>query len=104
MFARGQAEGIRVPRALRLTTPQAVARSVVETIRGDAPEAMVYPGPIRPALMLGMVAPRLAERLNERLGLGQLFRPVAETRGSLGSRRDVRAGRGPGSQDQLLRS
>jgi short-subunit dehydrogenase len=104
MFARGQAEGIRVPRALRLTTPQAVARSVVDTIRADAPEAMVYPGPIRPALMLSMVAPRLAERLNERLGLGQLFRPVAETRGSLGSRRDVRAGRGPGSQDQLLRS
>jgi short-subunit dehydrogenase len=104
MFARGQAEGIRVPRALRLTTPQAVARRVVETIRADAPEAIVYPGPIRPALMLGMVAPRLAERLNERLGLGQLFRPVAEARGSLGSRRDVRAGRGPGSQDQLLRS
>lgn len=104
MFARGQAEGICVPRALRLTTPQAVARSVVETIRADAPEAIVYPGPIRPALMLGMVAPRLAERLNERLGLGQLFRPVAEARGSLGSRRDVRAGRGPGSQDQLLRS
>jgi short-subunit dehydrogenase len=104
IFARGQAEGIRVPRALRLTTPQAVARSVVETVRDDVPEAIVYPGPIRPALVLGLVAPRLGERLNERLGLGRLFRPVAEARGTLGSRRVVRARRGPGSQDQLLRS
>jgi short-subunit dehydrogenase len=104
MFARGQAEGIRVPGALRLTTPQAVARSVVETVRSDQPETLVYPGPIRPGLVLGLVAPRLAERLNERLGLGRMFRPVAEARGTLGSGRVVRAGRGPGSQDQLLRS
>ena len=104
IFARGQAEGIRVPGALRLSTPQAVARSVVETIRSDAPEAMVYPGPIRPALVLGLLAPRLAERLNERLGLGRIFRPVAEARGTLGSRCVAPARRGPGSQDQLLRS
>jgi NAD(P)-dependent dehydrogenase (short-subunit alcohol dehydrogenase family) len=104
MFARGQAEGIRAPRALRLATPQAVARSVVETVRSDAPEALVYPGPIRPGLVLGLVAPRLAERLNERLGLGRMFRPVAEARGTLGSRCVVPARRGPGSQDQLLRS
>ena len=104
MFARGQAEGIRVPRALRLTTPQAVARGVVDTVRSDAAEAIVYPGPIRPGLVLGLVAPRLAERLNERLELGRMFRPVAEARGTLGSRCVVRAGRGPGSQDQLLRS
>jgi short-subunit dehydrogenase len=104
MFARGQSEGIRVPRALRLTTPQAVSRSLVEAIRSDAPEAIVYPGPIRPALVLGLFAPRLAERLNERLGLGRLFRPVAEARGSLRSRCVVPAGRGPGSQDSILRS
>jgi hypothetical protein len=104
MFARGQAEGIRAPRALRLAAPQAVARSVVETVRSDGPEALVYPGPIRPGLVLGLVAPRLAERLNERLGLGRMFRPVAEARGTLGSRCVVPARRGPGSQDQLLRS
>jgi hypothetical protein len=71
---------------------------------GLGTEALVYPGPIRPGLVLGLVAPRLAERLNERLGLGRMFRPVAEARGTLGSGRVVRAGRGPGSQDQLLRS
>ena len=52
----------------------------------------------------GLVAPRLAERLNERLGLGRIFRPVAEARGTLGSRCVAPARRGPGSQDQLLRS
>jgi NAD(P)-dependent dehydrogenase (short-subunit alcohol dehydrogenase family) len=77
---------------------------VVETVRSDTAEGIVYPGPIRPGLVLGLVAPRLAERLNERLGLGRLFRPVAETRGTLGSHCVVRARRGPGSQDQLLRS
>ena len=34
-------------------------------IRHDAPEILVYPWPIRPALVLSALAPRLAERLNE---------------------------------------
>jgi hypothetical protein len=80
MFARGQDDGIRAPRALRLTTPEAVAREVVQAIRTDAPEVLVYPGPIRPGIALGLFAPRLAERLNERLGLGRMFRPAAEAR------------------------
>lgn len=83
MFARGQADGIRVPRALRLTTPEAVGRAVVAAVREDAPEVLVYPGPIRPTLALGALAPRLAERLNERLGFTTLFKPAAETRGRL---------------------
>jgi short-subunit dehydrogenase len=81
MFARGQADGIRVPRALRLTTPEAVGRGVVEAVRDDSPEVLVYPGPIRPTLALGALAPRLAERLNQRLGVASLFRPAAESRG-----------------------
>jgi short-subunit dehydrogenase len=81
MFARGQADGIEVPRALRLTTPEAVGNAVVEALRTDAPEILVYPGPIKPTLVLGSLAPRLSERLNERLGLATLFRPAAQTRG-----------------------
>src|SRR5919109_1264211 len=81
MFARGQADGIRVPRALRLTRPEAVGRAVVKAIETDAPEVLVYPGPIRPTLAIGLLAPRAAERLNERLGLGRLFRPAAQARG-----------------------
>jgi len=81
IFARGQADGIQVPRALRLTSADAVGRAVVEAIETDAPEILVYPGPIKPTLVLSAVAPRLFERLNERLGLATLFRPAAEARG-----------------------
>jgi short-subunit dehydrogenase len=81
MFARGQADGIRVPRVLRLTTPDAVGRSVVKAIETDAAELVVYPGPIRPTLALGLLAPRVSERINERLGLGRLFQPAAQARG-----------------------
>lgn len=81
MFARGQRDGIRVPRALKLTTPEAVGRAVVRAVETDAPEVVVYPGPIRPTLALGLLAPRITERLNERLGLGRLFQPAAEARG-----------------------
>lgn len=72
---------MRVPRALRLTTAEAVARAVVRAITTDAPQAIVYPGPIRPSLALGVLAPRTAERLNASLGLGALFRPAAQARG-----------------------
>ena len=84
MFARAQAHGIRVPRAMRLTSPEAVARGVIKAIHTDAPEVLVYPGPIRPLLALGAIAPRLSERLNERVGLAQLFQPAAVARGSGG--------------------
>lgn len=81
MFARGQADGIQAPRALRLTTPEAVADAVTKALTHDAPEVLVYPGPIRPTLALGTLAPRAAERLNERLGISTMFRPAAEARG-----------------------
>ena len=81
MFARGQADGIRVPRALRLTTANDVAHAVVRAIRTDAPQTLVYPGPIKPSLALGVLAPKTAERLNQHLGIATLFRPAAETRG-----------------------
>jgi short-subunit dehydrogenase len=81
IFARAQDDGVRVPPALRLTTPGAVARAVVRAITVDAPQTIVYPGPIRPTLALGVLAPRTAERLNSRLGLDTLFRPAAEARG-----------------------
>jgi short-subunit dehydrogenase len=80
MFARGQRDGIEVPPALRLTTPEAVGRAVVAAVRDDSPELLVYPGPIKPALMLGTLAPRLSDRLNARLGLATLFRAAAEAR------------------------
>jgi NAD(P)-dependent dehydrogenase (short-subunit alcohol dehydrogenase family) len=81
MFARAQAHGIRVPPAMRLTTPEAVARGVIKAIQTDAPEVLVYPGPIRPLLAFGALAPRLSERLNARLGLATLFKPAADARG-----------------------
>jgi hypothetical protein len=50
---------------------------VIKAIRTDAPEVLVYPGAIRPLLALGALAPRLAERINERLGVARLFEPAA---------------------------
>lgn len=81
MFARAQSAGVLVPRALGLTTAGAVARAVVRAITTDAPQTIVHPGPIRSSLALGMLAPRTAERLTARLGLGTLFRPAAEAGG-----------------------
>ena len=81
MAGSGHRDGWPVPRALRLTSADAVGRADVEGIQTDAPEILVYPGPIKPTLVLSAVAPRLFERLNERLGLATLFRPAAEARG-----------------------
>lgn len=83
MFERGRANGIRVPAALRLTTPQAVSRAVLRAIATDAPQVLVSSGPVRPALVLGLLAPRTAERMYERLGLGRLFQPAADAHGRL---------------------
>jgi hypothetical protein len=66
---------------MRLTTAEAVGKAVAKAIRKDAPEVLVYPGPIRPLLALGALAPRLPERINERMGLSRLFQPAAAARG-----------------------
>jgi short-subunit dehydrogenase len=78
MFARAQADGVRPPRALRLTSPDAVARAVLRAITSDAPHLLPAAGPVRPALVLGLLSPRLAERLHARLGLARLFATAAQ--------------------------
>ena len=81
IFARAQADGLEVPGAMKLTTPEKVADAVVRAAAKDLPEVVVYPGPIKPGLALGLLAPRAFEHINERLGLGRMFRPAAVARG-----------------------
>jgi hypothetical protein len=67
---------------MRLTTPRAVAAAVLDAVELNRPETIVYPGPIRPLLALGLFAPGVSDRLQERLGIGRLFEPAAHARDS----------------------
>lgn len=80
MFGRGQDAGVVVPSAMRLTTPAAVADAVLRALESRRPETVVYPGPIRPMLALGLLAPATSDRINERLGVGRLFEAAARAR------------------------
>jgi short-subunit dehydrogenase len=83
MYQRMVDEGIRFNRFLGETTLDKVADRVVDAIRHDRPEAIESGSPIRPMLAIAQLAPRLAERLVERLGGTDAFRRVAESRGRI---------------------
>jgi NAD(P)-dependent dehydrogenase (short-subunit alcohol dehydrogenase family) len=76
-------EGVRAGRLMGSTTLERVADRLVEAIRDDLPEVIETGAPVRPALALSLLAPRLAERVATRLGLHAFFRRVAATRGRL---------------------
>jgi short-subunit dehydrogenase len=84
MYQRMVDEGIGSNRLLGETTTEKVADKVVEAIRHDRPEILESGSPVRPMLALGQIAPRLAERLVERIGGTEIFRRAAESRGRLG--------------------
>lgn len=81
MYARAKAEvGLAAPKALGVSTPQAVADAVVRAIRDDLPEVIVNPRPVRPLLALAALAPGLAEKLARLIGVNEIFRKGAEFR------------------------
>jgi short-subunit dehydrogenase len=84
MYQRMVDEGIRFNRLLGETTLEKVADGVVEAIRHDRPEVIETGAPVRAMLALAQIAPRLAERVVERLGGTEAFRRVAESRGRIG--------------------
>lgn len=84
MYQRMVEEGVSSNRLIGETTTDKVADCVVEAILGDRPEIIESGSPVRPMLALGQLAPRLAERLMERLGGTEIFRHVAESRGRIG--------------------
>lgn len=80
MYPRTQQDGFRAPGFLGVSKPQAVGRAVVRAIRHDVPEVIVNPMPIRPALLLGEMMPRVAEQVSRRTGLIERGRKLAERR------------------------
>jgi short-subunit dehydrogenase len=65
-------DGVAPPRLLGTSSPQDVADAVVEAILSERPEIIVNPGPMRPMLALGQLAPRLADRIVEWMGVNRL--------------------------------
>ena len=64
-------------RQFRAVPAEAVGQAIVQAIVRDRPEAIVAPRPMRPLLAAAVLAPGVAERVVERLGLHDLIRRVA---------------------------
>lgn len=84
MYQRMVDQGISSSRLLGETTTDKVADRVVDAIRRDLPEVVESGSPVRPMFAFSQIAPRLSERLVERLGGTEIFRRLAEARGRLG--------------------
>jgi short-subunit dehydrogenase len=81
MYARMVDEGYRSNRLMGETTTEKIADAVVRAIRDDRAEIIESGAPIRPMLALAQLAPGLVERLTPRVGITDLFRRVAASRG-----------------------
>ncbi|MFQ6674675.1 MAG: SDR family NAD(P)-dependent oxidoreductase, partial [Fidelibacterota bacterium] len=75
MFADSR---VKVPPLLGTSSPGAVARAVLEAVRGEKPEIIVNRGPIKPLLAFGQVAPLLADKIVRWLGVAELNRKRVE--------------------------
>jgi short-subunit dehydrogenase len=81
MYARMVQDGHRSNRVMSETTTEKIADAVVRAIREDRPEIIESGAPIRPLLALAQLSPRLVEWLTPRVGVTDLFRHVAASRG-----------------------
>lgn len=81
MYARMAQDGHRSNRVMSETTTEKIADAVVRAIREDRPEIIESGAPIRPMLALAQLSPGLIERLTPRVGVTDLFRRVAASRG-----------------------
>ncbi len=80
MYARSRKHGLRAPRVLGSTTPEAVAAAVVRAVKKDRPEIILNPGPIRLILALPTLMPGVAEWARRQIGADTLYRKAAEIR------------------------
>jgi short-subunit dehydrogenase len=81
IYARLKAQtGCAAPAFLVGNTPEHVAQAVLRAICQDRPEIIVNRYPLRPALALAVLAPRLAEWISARIGVDQFFRRAVEAR------------------------
>lgn len=81
MYQRMLDEGLKANRIVGETTTEKVVDAVVRAIQRDQPEVIESGAPVRPALALAQLAPRLAERVAPRFGVTELFRRTAVSRG-----------------------
>jgi short-subunit dehydrogenase len=81
MYQRMVEQGMRSNRIMGTTTTDRIAEKVVRAIRDDLAEVVDSGSPVRPLLALAQLAPRLAERVQARAGVTELFRRVAASRG-----------------------
>jgi len=79
MFAAKQRDhGVKAPAIAGISSPGAVARSVVKAIEHDRAEILVNPGPIQLFNLLAQAAPDTMSRFFMKLGVSEPFRAVAE--------------------------
>ncbi len=81
MYQRMVEEGVKSNRLMGETTLERVADAAVRAVRRDLPEVIESGAPLRPALALAVLEPRLAERVAPRFGVTELFRRTAVLRG-----------------------
>jgi len=82
MFADLQrAHALRAPAILGTCTPRDVARAVLRAIERDTPEAFVGRRPLRLMFAIGLLFPRLLERLSRVFGVHALFLRAVNERG-----------------------
>ena len=61
------------------SSPEQVTEAVVRAIRNNLQEVLVNPGPTRLLLALDALSPALGNSLLRRMGLVDLYRPMAES-------------------------
>jgi short-subunit dehydrogenase len=81
MYQRMVDDGVKSNRLMGETTLERVADATVRAVRRDLPEVIESGAPLRPALALAVLEPRLAERVAPRFGVTELFRRTAVLRG-----------------------
>lgn len=73
--------GLKVSPLAGISKPETVAKGVVDAIRRDHPEVIVNPTPLRPLIVLGVIAPRFVARISRMLKTDAAFRALAAERG-----------------------
>jgi len=70
--------GVKAPLSFGTSPPERVARAVVRAVQRDVPEIVVNPMPIRPLLVVALLAPRFALWLLNQLGISRFFEAAAK--------------------------
>jgi short-subunit dehydrogenase len=73
--------GLKVSPLAGISRPETVAQAAIDAIRRDRPEVIVNPTPLRPLIVLGVVAPRFVAKVSQILKTDDAFKALAAQRG-----------------------